>query len=58
MSTTNKRDLRFAEFCVIEYLEYLEENSDQSNLSFDEYVSVYRYMLLEKWCSEAQPKIH
>jgi hypothetical protein len=55
MSTN--RDLRFAEFCVLEYLEYLEKEQ-KVKLSFDEYVSDYRYMLLEKWRDEAQPIIH
>lgn len=51
------RDVRFAEFCVLEYLDYLERE-DTEKLSFDEYVSCYRYTLLEKWRNEAQPIIH
>jgi len=57
MSTETNKDLRFAEFCVLEYLDYLE--TDQKlKLSFDEYVSEFRYMLIEKWRNEAQPIIH
>jgi len=57
MSRKTDKDLRFAEFCVLEYLDYLE--TDQKlKLSFDEYVSEFRYMLIEKWRNEAQPIIH
>jgi len=57
MSIETNKELRFAEFCVLEYLDYLE--TDQKlKLSFDEYVSEFRYMLIEKWRNEAQPIIH
>jgi hypothetical protein len=57
MSRKTDKDLRFAEFCVLEYLDYLEVEQQQK-LSFDEYVSEFRYVLLEKWRNEAQPIIH
>ena len=57
MLLIEKNELRFAEFCVLEYLEYLESDSPQK-LSFDEYVSQFRYVLLEKWRNDAQPIIH
>lgn len=57
MSIETNKELRFAEFCVLEYLDYLELNQKQT-LSFDEYVSEFRYMLIEKWRNEAQPIIH
>jgi|TARA_R100000234_G_C4978955_1_gene169812 hypothetical protein len=57
MLLIEKDELRFAEFCVLEYLEYLESDSPQK-LSFDEYVSQFRYVLLEKWRNDAHPIIH
>ena len=54
MLLIEKDELRFAEFCV---LEYLESDSPQK-LSFDEYVSQFRYVLLEKWRNDAHPIIH
>lgn len=57
MSTESNKDLRFSEFCVLEYLEYLETDL-KIKMSFDEYVSEFRYMLIEKWRNEAQPIVH
>jgi len=57
MSTEANKDLRFSEFCVLEYLEYLETDI-RIKLSFDEYVSEFRYVLVEKWRNEAQPILH
>jgi hypothetical protein len=54
MSKKTDKDLRFAEFCVLEYL----EADNEIKMSFDEYVSEFRYVLLEKWRNEAQPIIH
>jgi len=57
MSTETNKDLRFSEFCVLEYLDYLETDL-RIKLSFDEYVSEFRYVLVEKWRNEAQPILH
>tara|TARA_R110000803_G_scaffold210340_1_gene281864 strand:- start:4144 stop:4317 length:174 start_codon:yes stop_codon:yes gene_type:complete len=57
MSIKTNKDLRFSEFCVLEYLEYLEAN-EKIKLSFDEYVSNFRYVLIEKWHNEVQPILH
>jgi hypothetical protein len=57
MSTETNKDLRFSEFCVLEYLDYLETDM-RIKLSFDEYVSEFRYVLIEKWRNEAQPILH
>ena len=57
MSIETNKDLRFSEFCVLEYLEYLETDM-RIKLSFDEYVSEFRYILIEKWRNEAQPILH
>lgn len=53
----NTKQFTFTEFCVLEYLEYLE-GDQKEKLSFDEYISEYRYWLLEKWRHEASPTIH
>jgi len=57
MSTETNKELRFSEFCVLEYLEYLESDNE-IKMSFDEYVSEFRYTLIEKWRNEAQPILH
>jgi hypothetical protein len=57
MSTETNKELRFSEFCVLEYLEYLEADNE-IKMSFDEYVSEFRYTLIEKWRNEAQPILH
>jgi hypothetical protein len=49
--------LSFTEFCILEYLDYLE-NNQEDNLSFDEYVSNFRYMLIERWRDNTQITIH
>jgi hypothetical protein len=57
MSIETNKELRFSEFCVLEYLEYLESDNE-IKMSFDEYVSEFRYTLIEKWRNEAQPILH
>jgi hypothetical protein len=57
MSTETNKELRFSEFCVLEYLEYLEADAE-IKMSFDEYVSEFRYTLIEKWRNDAQPILH
>lgn len=49
----------FTQFCFAEYFEYLAANKEQPQvLSFEDYVSDYRYILIEKWRTGAQPKLH
>ena len=50
----------FADFCAIEYIDDLEKrhNEKKELLSFQDYVSQNRYILLEKWQKLICPTIH
>lgn len=50
----------FADFCAIEYIEDLEYRFQNKKelLSFQDYVSTNRYILLEKWEKIKSPTIH